>query len=61
MPDGPVSEKGGVMELWDLTACCRFYQTGACSHTEDYGDYEEATNGPLPTPDRQDGSSVEPF
>lgn len=50
------------MELWDLTACCRFYQTGACSHTEDYGDDEEAAHAPLSDPSAGIGSSVEePF
>lgn len=21
-------------DLWDLTACCKYWQTGACWHTE---------------------------
>lgn len=54
------------MELWDLTACCRFYQTGACSHTEDYGDDDIAevlaANPPIWGPDTSTVSdSEEPF
>ena len=53
--------------LWDLTACCRYYQTGACSHTEAQYDDLDATAifGPTPTLDQQAwidaGCPVEPF
>lgn len=37
--------------LWDLTACCRFYQTGVCEHTEAvFGDYEEDDSSFAPVP-----------
>ena len=67
MPDGPVSEKGGVMELWDLFACCQYYQTGACSHTENYDNHSEYHEDvdcvPLPASDDQDSvyDPAEPF
>ena len=55
------------MELWDLFACCQYYQTGACSHTEDYDNHseyhEEADYVSVPASDDQDSvyDPAEPF
>jgi hypothetical protein len=48
--------------LWDLTACCRFYQTGACEHTE--AQYDDLDAEPIPDACRwtaPDPTNPEPF